>query len=182
MPDNFNVAMEKTANAFQDICAPELKKILPYTFISIEKDTSVEALRMLDIEAGLDVLVNLHDEGVVRGMASRIQPDYKNWKTFTVRKERSSGARTEYEKKRAALNNDGLHPFYTMQAYTINGKLEGMAICHTKELFRLIHIGCCTELPTGKDQIGQAWFYIVNWSDFNKDSIKIFGQDTGWIE
>lgn len=137
------------------------EKIKPY----IEKDTkskiyAVEgednALKTLDIYAGIDYL--LVSKKGIRGLASRIQAG-NSYQTFTVRAEKASGAKTEFEKRVDALSEDYLYPYYTMQAYYQSDKIE-YAICRTKDLYRFI---LNNEDKVKKNRTTNAEFYIVNW-------------------
>lgn len=180
MPDNFNTALSKSANLFKTLCVPLLQPLLPDTeFISIEEHTSAYSQKILDMLAGIDVWVIHKNPSGIRGLASRIQYG-KNWQTFTVRKQRESGAATEYEKRKTAISDDYLYPFFTLQAYVQNNEIEGMAICYTKALYKVIEQGLCETRRTGSGQIGQAIFYVVHWDSFKSDDIRIYVKNQGW--
>lgn len=139
--------------------------IKPY----IEKDTNSmiidvegagDALKQLDINAGIDYML-VSNKGI-RGLASRVQAG-KSWRTFTVRARKQSGAKTEYEKRIDAINEGYIYPYYTMQAYADNDKIE-YAICKTDDLYRLIQ-SCPNKVK--KRSTTNAEFLVVNWSDLN---------------
>lgn len=182
MPDDFNTALSKSANMFKTLCVPLLTPLLPDTeFISIEEHTSSYSQKILDMLAGIDVWVIHKNPSGVRGLASRIQYG-KNWQTFTVRKQRESGASTEYEKRKHAMSNDYIYPYFTLQAYIKDDEIEGMAICFTHALYKIIEQGLCETRKTGDSQIGQAIFYVVHWDTFEPDDIRIYVKNQGWTQ
>lgn len=80
--------------------------------------------------------------GNVRGVAVRVQWG-NNYKTFTIRYKRHTGAPTEYAKRLAAIRgNDGaLYPYLTIQAYADkrnNGSLLGYAVVKTSDLYQYV--------------------------------------------
>jgi hypothetical protein len=58
---------------------------------------------------------------------SRIQTGV-NYKTFTIRNKRKSGARTEYEKRKIAIEKGYLYPYLTVQAYVTDSAGSGLTI------------------------------------------------------
>ena len=97
----------------------------------------------LDKECGMDFLYRVEGRGVV-GIASRVQSGEKYWGTFTVRKSRPSGARTEYVKRREALDSgEFLTPGLTCQAYCDNnGNLLGGGIASTRDVVDAVDDNC----------------------------------------
>lgn len=131
--------------------------------------------RVLDVTCGTDYIHVYREYGIVYGVASRFQnfdPDRarRPYNTFTVRKARESGARTEYEKRKTAIERGGMYPFLTMQAYvnTKDKEVESLAICKTTDLMEYVDGGYADENWTRYDKVGQAAFYIVDWVDFGK--------------
>jgi hypothetical protein len=95
---------------------------------------------IFDRYAGIDA-VHVWGGGV-RGVAVRIQWG-TNYKTFTIRYKRTTGAATEYAKRLAAVRgNDGaLYPYLTIQAYADRrdgGRLLSYAIVKTSDLYEYI--------------------------------------------
>jgi len=161
---------------FLRVVLPKLKekRMLSGKIIPVESVTAKEMVKHLDIDGGIDVWQIQKGVGM-RGIASRIQWGNKNWNTFTIRKSRTSGAKTEYEKRMFAIKTGGyLYPFYTIQAYVSQrrvGDLISVAIAKTKDIFDLIKVGLCYEKPNGSD--GNV-FIIVDWEDMfvNNKAIK----------
>lgn len=135
----------------------------------------------LDIYSCIDYWF-LFSKGCIRGLASRIQWVADDWSTFTVRRGRISGARTEYAKLLYAIENDYLYPYWTIQSY-INiekpTKLLNSAICKTKDLILYIKSG-----EDGVDHWtkivkkgGISYFYVVPWSYLRKNhEVKIYDE------
>lgn len=98
-----------------------------------------EIARELDILCGIDVWQTVRGEGA-RGIASRVQPSKKNWATFTVRRTRFSGAKTEYEKRLEAIKSGGrfIYPYLTCQAYINDEELIGVGLAKTSQLYAVI--------------------------------------------
>ncbi len=91
--------------------------------------------KFLDMNSGFDYLrVNEHG---MQGIASRVQfDDYFN--SFTIRLERDSGSKTEFEKRIYAIKNGYMFPEFTMHSYFNNRtdlKLISIAIIKTVDLF-----------------------------------------------
>lgn len=161
MADNFTITFQKSLD-YQKIIKPLLEKVLKGELITVEGETLNETAKLLDTLAGIDLWFANKEKGM-RGIASRIQYG-KNWRTFTIRLERDSGAKTEYEKRKYAIDNDYLYPVITYQAYLCeDGK---MAIAMTKDIIDYIDKGLAYIRHTKDDQQGQASFYVVDWDDF----------------
>ena len=155
---------------------PHLLSHLPGKIHVLEGDPH-PLCRLLDITGGIDYL-HESPHGLLRGIASRVQSGSRNWATFTIRKERSSGARTEYEKRCAAIAANALYPFFTVQSYfDTQGQLLGYAIVRTDQLFKVIQQGQYSENQTGDRQIGQATFFYVLWRDLIKGKTPIIMYD-----
>lgn len=125
--------------------------------------------RLLDMSCGIDYLHVYHDSGLVWGMASRVQriPEgSRPYDTFTVRKARESGARTEHEKRVWAIVKGGLYPYLTMQAYTDGDEIASLGIARTVDVMDYVELGLADERHTGADKVGQASFYVVSWDRF----------------
>jgi len=110
------------------------------------KDTLI--CKWLDKNAGIDLIGKKNDNLI--SMACRIQWSI-NYRTFTIRYKRKSGAKTEYEKRIEAIKKDYIYPGWTLQAY-IDGKFDiynkltngnslkilGCALVKTKPLYEYI--------------------------------------------
>ena len=167
--------LRKSSKQFKDIIIPELIKIFSDSQYEIVEGVTIEEFaKMLDTLAGIDVWQIEKNRGI-RGIASRIQPSDYNHKTFTVRKERESGASTEYEKRKFAIENDYLYPYFTLQAYlTKDGKLLDFACAKTTDVMDMIDKGLCYVNGTNEDKIGQATFFVVDWDEMIKNGYQIY--------
>lgn len=118
-----------------------------------------EMRRRLDMSAGIDYWQIRPDERI-SSIASRVQlvPAYNS---FSVRRERDSGAETEWHKRRAAVNNGVvLYPHYTIQAFvhSIHGGLASAAVARTVDIIRFIER--CSAVTKRCDN---ASFWACNW-------------------
>lgn len=140
----------------------------------VEGVTVEELADNLDKLAGIDVF-HIDKLRGMRGIASRIQPSNKNWHTFTIRHKRQSGARTEYEKRKYAIENNYLYPYLTLQAYTTKDNiLIAYALARTRDIIEMIDKGYYKTNETGKYQCGQASFFVVDWYEMKEKGCKIF--------
>jgi hypothetical protein len=128
----------------------------------MEGRPDVELAKLLDMRAGIDGW-HLMQGGGIRGIASRIQKGDKVWETFTVRRSRSSGADTEFQKRKDAIQaKDGqIYPHLTVQAYakTEQGPVLAAGICKTADLIAFIESGMA-EVRTASN----ATFFVCSWS------------------
>lgn len=135
-----------------------------------------EVCRMLDLTCGTDYFQVYNDRGLVWGIASRMQEvDSRPFNTFTVRKARESGAKTEYEKRKDAIKRGGVYPFLTMQGYVDKQteNLLSLAIAKTTDIMEFVENGWAITRHTGAEQKGQAFFYVVSWDDMEKHGYKV---------
>jgi len=139
-----------------------------------------QVLQMLDMTCGIDYFHVYDNKGLVRGVASRFQTTSggRSYDTFTVRKERESGAMTEYEKRKFAMRRGGEYPYLTMQAYVDADSQDvvSIGIARTIDVFDYIDAGLAETRHTGSDKIGQASFWVVPWvrlAEFGRD-VRIF--------
>ena len=140
--------------------------------IPVEGDDN-EVCRILDMTCGTDYIHVYADSGLVVGVASRIQDMGRNWRTFTVRKERESGSATEWEKRKTAIKRGGIYPLLTMQGYVVGGQISGLAIVKTVDLMLYVDEGHAITRHTGADQNGQASFFVCPWDDMRGHGIKV---------
>jgi hypothetical protein len=145
-----------------------LPKLISGKIHSIESKDN-EILILLDQKSGID-LIRENNIGL-QGIASRIQFD-KAYNTFTIRKERFTGAKTEYEKRLEQMNNGYFYPEFTMQLYFNNRiDLEFLSggIIRTKNLYQFIE--------NNPDKIfikkSDNFFYVVKFKDLIDMGIKI---------
>lgn len=172
MADGQRIALSKSIVRFQNLIKPILKQSPRWDgeFISLEDCQSNEA-KILDYNAGFDIL-HISSLGV-RAIASRIQVG--DYNTFTIRNKRESGTKTEFEKRKYAIQNDYLYPNLTLQAYvTIQENLYSFAYAKTKDIIEMIETGHYSENHTGSSQIGQAEFKVVDWVEMQDLGYSIF--------
>jgi len=180
-----------SAWVFQNLVWPQL-----CNFIGGGEPIYIETLntklaQILDIVAGFDYW-QLDDRRGIRGIAHRAQVcpfDYQPFNTFTIRQRRNTGTRTEFEKRRASLENaDGgwMYPYFTVQSYVSSKDkdaiLRSFAVARTEDVITVIEeweaMGC---LPRGRVWINgtdNASFYVVQWRGvaqhvYTSDSEKI---------
>lgn len=171
---NFNQSLSRSMQQFTDIVMGSLSEILKGEFRVIEGNTTDDVAKLLDTLSGIDVW-HINKLKGIRGLASRIQTTDRNWHTFTVRKTRDSGATTEFEKRKLAIEKGYLYPFFTMQAYvTQKDALIAFAVARTVDVIEMIDKGFCKTNKTRKEQIGQASFYIVDWYEMKERGYEIY--------
>lgn len=172
MSEKWRRDLGKSAKQFVDIVWPNVTDewfgggdVAPVEAVS-EEDFADK----LDQLAGIDYWVVQSDEGM-RGIASRVQSGkYGDMSTFTVRYRRKSGVDTEFQKRKQAIENDYLYPYWTIQAYVQRGKVDNAAVVRTDDLIRYIDRG---ELDVhygenGTQTDGAARFYYIHWKDLDK--------------
>jgi hypothetical protein len=132
--------------------------------ISVEGDSGV-ASRQMDMTSGIDALIM--GENGIKTLANRVQRTSPSqpWNTFTIRAARITRAKTEYDKRKTALEDgDALLPSLTMQAYVSNIDNRFISACtvRTRDLFEFIK-----EVPD-KVKIKRTFdaiFKVVRWRD-----------------
>lgn len=170
MGDNFETSLKKSMDAYRRYVRPVIGRYISGKLIVIEGKTDDELAEMFDQCASIDII--RQSEKGLEGVASRIQFGH-NWRTFTVRFKRDSGAHTEYEKLVYAYKNRLMCPKFTYQAYIENDALSGLAVVETASLLDYIEKHKPKVRHTGADQSGQASFYICPWDDIRTKGYKI---------
>lgn len=163
------------AMMYVESARPVIKQLLQGGELMAVEGSDDEVCKMLDLTCGTDYFQVYSDTGLVWGIASRMQEADRPWNTFTVRKERASGVKTEYEKRADAIKRGGVYPFLTMQGY-INrhtGELMSLAIARTIDIMAFIESGLATVRRTGADQKGQATFFVVDWEKLKKAGYRV---------
>lgn len=151
----FEQDLKETQKNFNLIRA-DVEQVLKSNILDVEGQGNLEL--MLDRYAGIDYIA-MSKYGL-RGVASRIQKG-KSWRTFTIRESKASGNKTEKEKRQFAIDKDFIYPYYTIQAYVEQDKIE-YAICRTKELYKFIDDN---PQKIRRNKTTNAIFVIVNWRD-----------------
>ena len=162
--------LSSSAQAFVASVWPVIRTRLGGTIEPVETVTTVSMARSLDIEAGIDFW-HIRPGIGMRGIGSRVQWVDRAYPTFTIRKARPSGAKTEYEKRCSALagGKHWLYPALMVHAYLANPKgstdLLAVGMAATRDVFAVIADG-----EVGKDyrvQINRSdkvEFLVVEWA------------------
>lgn len=174
MANTFKQDLSESTKMYSSYVAPVINRLIKGYMITVEGRTEDELAHLLDTSAGID-LFNIRPEGIA-GVASRIQKG-RNWRTFTVRFRRDSGAKTEYEKRVYAIKNGLLYPLFTFQAYVDDNRLAGMAVVRTVDLMEYIKDERPILRHTGDDKIGGASFYAVEWDKLRRCGYKVAEYD-----
>ncbi len=123
-------------------------------------------LQMFDKYSGVDA-IQVTNDNQIRGIAMRVQ--YGNaWDTFTIRYKRSSGVKTEYEKRMDAIQNEKMYPQLTVQCYLSSDSKEvlSVGIIRTKDLYEQIQNKEIVKYREAAED-GNIFLY-VNWRDLKK--------------
>ena len=177
--DGFRASLSKTIRQYEEYIRPIIGQYINGDIQPVEGTTNNKIAEKLDQLAGTDLFC-IREDGLT-GIASRIQTTTKNWHTFTVRKARQSGAPTEYQKRKHAIENDLFFPKFTYQAYVTKdtgGKLIALGVVQTRDLINYIDRYNPPIKRTGRGQCGQAEFYICDWYDMMAKGIVIRGEET----
>jgi len=169
--------IEKSYNGLE-LVKPMIEEYLNGKIISVEEDNkNSQICKVLDMDCGIDALIK-YNTGNTTGLAIRVQPTKKNWRTFTTRLERMTHKPTEYDKRKSSIVNDGsLYPYYTIQIYTNKNITEviSFAIIKTTTLFERLDKGIfdgnIQSLINNQDG---SLFYPTPWNYFTNDEIYIY--------
>jgi hypothetical protein len=145
-----------------------VEQILDGFLVSTERPELVSGF--LDRHAGIDALLTGRAEGLY-GVAIRIQKTI-NYRSFTIRKERETGAITEYEKYLKAVQNGCFAPTITVQAYvdTQNGTVLSGGVALTADIYDYIekYPDEVKTKTTGSHNTGLADFLPVYFDKFKE--------------
>ena len=171
--------MESLAQSIEDfdrLVRPIAAEKLSGRFVTVEGIGSDQTSRDLDTNAGIDLWL-FHREKQVLGVANRVQRQEKNWRTFTIRKERDSGHETEHAKRKKAIENEMLFPTLTLHAYVTpdGASLFGFAVARTRDLLTMIEDGHCYVRRTRcETNDGLASFYVVEWDRVRRSGYEFY--------
>ena len=160
---------------FMDIVVPVSLPVLGGGEVIPVEDVSAEGfVRDLDVLAGIDAWHMVREDGLMRGIASRVQwgPVYR---TFTIRAKLPSGGSTELHKRMQALERSGegwLFPHLTCQAYLTDhgGPLLAVGVAKTIDILWLVSHGYYTERTCKTD--GNL-FRVVSWDVFREHGKRV---------
>ncbi len=151
--------LDRSLNIVDEKIKPIVEKLLPGWKMMRVEGRDNEVCQVLDMSCGVDYLLVSGGCDMIYGAASRVQYG-KNYRTFTVRKSRESGATTEYEKRLLAIQHKAIWPHYNLQAYITGEDVSGLAIVKTEDLIDFISRDLADVKQTNADKIGQAEFYV----------------------
>lgn len=133
---------------------------IPGTILEVEGNKSNPVCYWLDLLSGIDLISKSESHCI--GIAARTQVidwDKRPYNSFTIRYERPSGIKTEYEKRIESMAYGYIYPALTMQAYYSDGEFRSIGVCRTADLYRFI-----AENPDlVEDNISENKFKIVYW-------------------
>jgi hypothetical protein len=138
-PDVRN-ALTSSARDFSEIVWPAIRDACGGgELVPVETVTDSGFANDLDTLAGIDAWQIRRPDGLMRGLASRVQWG-KPYNTFSIRYALRSGGLTEYAKRRRAIEEGYLFPALTVQAYLSekHGQLLSAAVADTRELYEYI--------------------------------------------
>jgi hypothetical protein len=175
--------MARSSKAFVEFAWPAVEKFCGGGRLEMVESTSAQGfVRDLDVLAGIDAWQLLDGRGYMRGIASRMQADPRDWRTFTIRRSRTSGARTEFEKRVQAIQeheHGALYPALTVHGYVATwdkGPLLSAAVVRTADLYSYIveHEAEVPWRPTSN-----ATFYCPTWSQLQAAGldVRVWSQD-----
>ena len=166
--NNWDQDLSAASKAIDSITSTVLPRLISGKLRSIE-NTKNEILLLMDQVSGID-LIRQNEKGL-QGVAARVQFG-SNFKTFTIRSKRHSGAKTELEKRIEQIEQGYFYPAFTMQAYFDSRdslKLLSIAVVKTIDLYNFI-TDCPAKVHTNKsDNI----FKYCYWSDLKKAGCNI---------
>lgn len=130
-----------------------------------------EINKFLDRDSGFDYF--REDQYGLQGIASRVQFD--DWfNSFTIRLERNSGSRTEFEKRNYSIEHGYMYPEFTLQAYFNNRtdlNLISIAIIKTVDLFNHYKLFPHDFITQASNN---ATFFSINWKYLKNLRIKVY--------
>ena len=170
--------MKKSSSLVNEKISPIVEKMFSGWKLMQVEGYDNEVCKVLDISGGIDYLLRNEKNNFIYGVASRVQYGM-NHRTFTVRKERESGALTEFQKRSQAISIGAIYPQYSMQAYIVGKNVLGLAIVKTSDLMEFIKNGYAETRHTNMDKIGQAEFYICEWDRIKSCGYKVLEYNGG---
>ena len=160
-------------NASQYISQITASLNIEHEMVSIEKTPDNGVLAWFDKFAGIDWIGKTPDNNLY-GVAVRVQWTNNPFNSFTIRSDRHTGTKTEYQKRIEAIQHGYFYPAYTIQAYVdkTTDILLSAAIAKTKDLYEYVD-KFSYEIANNKSDNN---FKIVWWSKFQSryQTIKIY--------
>lgn len=179
MYNTWTVDLSDSVEALNSIKETVLPKLISGKIHTVEC-TDNEILMLLDKTSGIDYI--RENKKGLQGIAARVQwvGTMQPYNTFTIRKERYSGAQTEFEKRVQQIEQGYFYPAFTLQAYFDDrfwNELKSIAVVDTKKLYEFIkqNYDDPTKVHTNKSD---NTFLYVYWSDLTDCGVKIFETTT----
>ena len=181
MQNDIKQRISESKRAFLNLVWPVISTWLGGGELVPMEGIDAEFARKLDIYSGIDAWQFVGDH--VRGLASRVQvrpTEYEDnrypYNTFTIRHERRSGVKTEYQKRQEAVNSgEYIFPDIMAQAYLEMwyGPLLTVATAKTKDILDCIAKGHADYKWTHE---GDSRFVYCSWADMRQNDyhIKIY--------
>ena len=173
----YEESLRKAHKFFARVIVPMFKAEFGVELSPVEAQDN-EVLQQFDIKAGKDWIIT--DEKGIRGLAVR-QQFGGNWRDFSIRTTRATGAKTELEKRVENIEYGREYPQLTYQGFAseaLDGEehLLSAAIITTDDLFDCMenHPECVHYRTTGMNQIGQAKFAYIYWDDLRRLGYRIW--------
>lgn len=138
MYNHWSIDNDDSVRAFEAIQYTVVPKLISGKIIRVEKQDN-EILLTIDQKAGIDY-IRSNDTGL-QGIAWRSQWGNRAWDTFTIRYNRVSGAKTEYEKRVQQIREGYMYPAFTMQGYFTDRDTNtpmSVGIVRTLDLYQLL--------------------------------------------
>ena len=154
--------LKDSTKAILSIKDTVLPKLIRGRIWSVENQDN-EILLLIDQTSGIDLI--REDMVGLQGIAVRMQWG-NDWNTFTIRKSRYNGTKTELEKRYEQIAEGYFYPAFTIQAYFDNrtdNNLLSIGAIKTIDLYNFMN--------DNPDKIGNNKsdneFVFVRWSDLN---------------
>jgi len=157
------------------------------TIALVESSCDLAMRRNFDALAGIDAWQVIGRDGLMRGIASRVQWGAA-WDSFTVRVRRPNGQSTEAEKRiRALLDDDAgwVHPALTVQAYVSErggtGQLLHVLMARTNDVYRFAveHHDQVERRTNGADGVE---FWVIWAGDLRRAGVKVRHRTSADVE
>ena len=179
--------MDLSSKLFDEQVWPLCREACGYgRLLQMEGVRDNELAKQLDTLAGIDGWQIRgkwkSDPGGMRGIAARVQVG-TDWRTFTIRKQRDTGASTEYEKRVEAIDGKMgyLYPIITVHSYAVgwDGPILSVGISRTITIIRFIQDrlrrGIAKQNRT--ERRGAADFWVCKWAEMNRAGYPVFTVD-----
>lgn len=176
MSDQWKSDLSWSSRAFLEFAWPAVEKHCGGGRLEMVESTSAEGfVRDLDVLAGVDAWQLLDDRGYMRGVASRMQAG-ADYRTFSIRRTRRSGTRTEFAKRLEAIKaaaHGALYPALTVQGYVATrdqGPLLSVAVCRTADLYLYIE---ANEPRIPVKPTNNATFFCPTWKSLQAGGVDV---------